>query len=115
MISEGIDLGSHATAVIAVVSRIAATARDLAFDCGIPIAGFYWYRLKRTNGRLLFLVGFSVYLVVEIVNFLLMSVRSISTAYFLAIYSARGLLGHLAIAVALAGFIIIVMKEEKQA
>ena len=115
MTDQGIDLVSLGVVAVTIICGIVAAAGELAFTLGIPIASLYWYRLNRTEGRFLFLIGFSICLAVRLVWRLFMWIRVFVGAAIGLVNFATWLFEPFGLAVALVGFIIIVMKEEKQA
>jgi hypothetical protein len=82
----------------------------ITYDWGIPVAAFYWYRRDRTTGKLLFLSGFAIRLLVGLVQSLAGTLPLLVTFSFpRAFFSVLHVLGWMGMLLALAGFVLIVV------
>ena len=113
MPGQGVDLIGPTATATAVLCGLVAAAGGLAFKWGIPIAGFYWYRISRSTGRLVFLVGFAIYAALGFVGTVLSLVGMFAGGISIESDQLLRLTEPLGLVVALVGFIIIVVKEEK--
>jgi hypothetical protein len=100
--------------LISIIAVVPAVVGGIIYHWGVPIAAFYWYRRNATRGRYIFLLGFAAKLGCGIARVLLLNV-----GFFSGLYVGTILAGvlevaeEIAVLVALVGFALIVLREEK--